>query len=411
MTLPLQSSQSFQTFDSSLTPPAPVLKSPQSLDSALDVENKMVCIETIEDFKNLKDDWNQLVAESNNPNPFILWEWMYTWWETYSQNTSDKLTILALYHADELVALAPFYIKTKGMLIKRLSLIGEGENEADAAVTSYPDIIVNKNFHEQCANEFSKFLNDAIASKSMFNYASFNLVRENSVLQQVGNNLSNKFVKLQKHSENQFVINLPDSEDEYVASLSKSTKKQFRMKQSRLLKAGEIEISSEEKLSDGLVILEKLHRARWEGVTDENAFDSNKFVQFHNALAERFQQQDVMTVRVMRHAGTPIAAAYNFNYQKSCYSYLSGFKSADDRRFSPMFIFDMLEIKTLIGQHYKRYDMLVSESENNYKTKFGSDVNSVYKIQWMKKGLIATTMLNYMKVRPLLAKVYHSFSK
>jgi len=363
---------------------------------------------TNDDFKALKQDWNQLVAKSSNPNPFVLWEWMFTWWETYSQNT-DKLYILAQYQADELVALAPFYIQTKGLFIKRLSLIGEGENEADAAVTSYPDIIVKCNYRDQCVNDLSKFINDAVVSRPVFNYASFNLVRDNSVLQQVGEQLSNKLVKLKKHSENQFVINLPDSEDEYVASLSKSTRKQFRLKQSRLQKAGELEILTEDKLSNGLEIIEKLHRARWKDVTDENAFDSSKFVQFHNTLAERFQQQDVMTIRVMRHAGTPIAASYNFNYQKSCYSYLSGFKSADDKRYSPMFIFDMLEIKTFIAQGFQRYDMLVSESQNNYKTKFGSDVNSVYRIHWLRKGLIASSMLSYMKVRPLLAKIYHSF--
>lgn len=412
MTQPLQRSQSFQTSGDSSSVSAPILKSFKPLEAAPDkTTDRVVCINTTDDFKALKKDWNKLVSQSSNPHPFILWEWMFTWWETYSQGTKNKLYILALYRADDLVAVAPFYIQTKGLFIKRLSLIGEGENEEDAAVTSYPDIIVNKNLRDQCVDMISKYINDAIDSSTVFNYASFNLVRENSVLQQVGQKLSSKFIKQQKHSENQFVINLPESEDDYVASLSKSTKKQFRLKQSRLQKAGDLEISTENKLSDGLTIVEKLHRARWAKVSDESAFDSSKFVQFHNALAERFQQQDVMTIRVMRHAGTPIAAAYNFNYQKSCYSYLSGFKSEDDKRYSPMFIFDMLEIKTFISQGFNRYDMLVSESQNNYKTKFGSDVNSVYRIHWLRKGLIAKSMLGFMKVRPLLAKIYHSFSK
>ena len=40
-----------------------------------------------------------------------------------------------------------------------------------------------------------------------------------------------------------------------------------------------------------------------------------------------------------------IAAVHNFNFKKRCYSYQSGFSSSDDKRFSPMVVFDILEIQ------------------------------------------------------------------
>ncbi|HIP94302.1 MAG TPA: GNAT family N-acetyltransferase [Leucothrix sp.] len=366
--------------------------------------NHVVVINTTQDFKNLKTDWNSLVDKSINPHPFILWEWMFTWWETYNRTNKDELCILAIYDKSELVAIAPFYIQTKGFFIKRLSLLGEGENNADAVVTAYPDIIAKESYKDQCVQMFSNYLNNNTSIK--FNYASFNLLHKDSLLQQVGNKLSNNYIKKKNHSENQFVINLPQTEDDYLNSLSKSTKKQFRMKLNRIKKAGELEIISEEKLANGLLIVEKLHRARWSSKSEKNTFDSDKFLQFHTKLCERFQSQDIMNIRVMKHDGTPIAAAYNFNYKQVCYSYLSGFKSADDKRYSPMFIFDMLEIKALISKHQKKYDMLVSESENTYKSKFGSEVNSVYKILWLKKEFIPLSMMAYLAIRPLLAKYY-----
>ncbi len=371
----------------------------------------VACIQSIEDFKALKEDWNKLVGESINPNPFILWEWMFTWWEVYHQKSKDKLALLTLYNDGELVALAPFYIKSVNPFIKSLKLLGEGENEVDAAVTTYPDIIVKEQYRKQSISVFSEVLKGSTEIPFSFNFACFNLIHEDSVLEALGQCLTDRYVTLKNHSENQFVINLPEDEDQYFEGLSKSTRKQFRMKLNRIKKAGDIEITSVAELKSGLETVEGLHRARWHHSEDSNIFDSPYFKRFHYTLSERFQGQDIMQIRVMNHNEKAIVAAYNFNYKNTCYSYLGGFKSADDKRFSPMFIFDMLEIKNLIKQHYKRYDLLVSEAQNNYKTKFGSDVNSVYKIHWLQKGLVSTSMVAYLKARPLLAKIYHTFKR
>jgi CelD/BcsL family acetyltransferase involved in cellulose biosynthesis len=379
--------------------------------TTINSETEVHCIQTVDSFAELKDDWNRLVSESINPHPFILWEWMYSWWETYHQENHDKLAILAMYRNSELVALAPFYIKSKGFFLKRLSLLGEGENIADAAVTTYPDLIVKEQYRDQAISAFTKKLKKYRLDSLKFNYASFNLIQENSVLKELGECFNDDFTTLKKHSENQFVINLPKNEDEYIESLSKSTRKQFRMKLRRLKKEGSIEITSEDNLNTGLLTIETLQHARSSHLKQKNPFDSECFKIFHKKLTEHFKHQEILQIRVMKHDDTPIAAAYNFYYKGSCYSYLSGFKSSNDRRFSPMFILDMLEIQNLIKRQYDRYDLLVSESQNNYKTKFGSDVNSVYKIHWFRKGLISTGMITYLKVRPLLAKVYHLYKQ
>ena len=394
-----------------LTPTTITKLSTNDFMTTINSETEVHCIQTVDSFAELKDDWNRLVSESINPHPFILWEWMYSWWETYHQDNHDKLAILAMYHSSELVALAPFYIKSKGFFLKRLSLLGEGENKADAAVTPYPDLIVKEQYRDQAISAFTKIVKKSQLDWLKFNYASFNLIHENSVLEELGDFFCDNYITLKKHCENQFVINLPKTEDEYLESLSRSTRKQFRMKLRRLKKEGSIEIASEDNLITGLKTIETLHRARMSHLKQNNPFDSDSFKTFHRKLTVRFQHQKILKIRVMKHDDTPIAAAYNFNYKGSSYSYLTGFNSSNDKRFSPMFIFDMLEIQNLIKRQYDRYDLLVSESQNNYKSKFRSDVNSVYKIHWFRKGIISTGMISYLKVRPLLAKVYHLFKK
>ena len=358
------------------------------------------------DFKKLKTEWNLLVEQSTNPHPFISWEWLYTWWETYQDNNTE-LYILTIYEANKIIAIAPFYLKHSTPFIRCLRLLGEGEKVADEVVTHYPDIIVQDQHRDYAVSTFSKYLKDNIFSNRFFSYASFKLILENSVIRDIGKKLSSDLHTRDTHLENQFIIKLPEDADNYIAGLSKSTRKQFRMKLGRIKKAGDIEIRTEHDLASGLKIIENLHRERWKSKSDQCVFDSAHFSTFHRNLCKRYQQKNIINFRIMYHNNQPIAATYNLNYGLNCYSYLSGFKSTDDKRLSPMFVFDILEIKNLISNKYMNFDLLASEAENNYKLKYGSEKYPVYQLLWLDKGFIATATLSFLKFRPYLAKAYH----
>ncbi len=361
-----------------------------------------------EAFTQLKQSWNTLVSSSKDPNPFVLWEWMFTWWETYSE-LKDKLYIIAVYDGSTLISVAPFYIKKQLGFISRLSFLGEGEKHVDEAVTHYPDIIVSKDLNKTQQNEaircITEFLRrDMESKKNSFDYASFDLLKENNTLHQVAKALAPNLSVQYKTDAKQFLLSLPDNEDDYIAGLSKSSRKQFRLKHNRMLKLGEIEISTEENLKEGLAIAEKLHRARWSHQPD-TVFDSIKFSLFHQKLCEQFEGQDIMTFRTLRIDNTPIVSAYNFNYKNTCFSYLSGFESPDDNRLSPMFIFDILEMKNFMQQKISHVDFLVSEDANSYKAKFGCDVVPVYKSIWFKRSFTSRVLESFFSLKNYLSRL------
>jgi len=365
------------------------------------------------DFLQLKQQWNQLVSSSQDPNPFILWEWVYTWWEVY-KSQKDKLYIIALYEGSKLISIAPFYLKNQLGYISRLSLLGEGEKHSDAAVTHYPDIIVNEEYRDKVVTYISDFLKSEITLKNnSFHYASFDLLKENSIIQQVSKQLSSHLSVKSKQNANQFLLSFPHNtnEDDYFSHLSKSVRKQFRLKHNRMQKLGNIHVTSEKNLEEGLRITENLHRARWKNIDDNNVFDSVKFSRFHLKLCKRFSEQNIVDFRILHIDNIPIVAAYNFNYRNTCYSYLSGFKSEDDKRLSPMFIFDILEIKNLIRQKYNSLDLLASESENNYKTKFGSNAIPVYKTTWLKRNTFSRLIQTFFEVKAYLSITYNKYIK
>lgn len=365
----------------------------------------VVCFSSKEEFFSLKSDWNNLVKKSINPHPFLLWEWMYSWWEVY--NTKHmKLYILAIYNDAKLISVAPFYIKNYTSLVSRLSMLGEGERVRDKVVTHYPDIIVDSKYRSDAVSVLSAFLQKNLFSKKGFSYASFDLVKKKSVILEIEQILAKDFTVKNTHLGYHFMIQLPDSEDEYMAKLSKSTRKQFRLKLNRTHKEKVTQIKTEQDLEKGFKLIEELHRARWESKANNCIFDSKQFSSFHNKLCQQFKQQNVLSFRVFYHNEEAVAAVYNFNYNNVSYSYLGGFKSTEEKRLSPMFIFDILEVKSLIQQKYSYYDLLSAEDMDCYKIQYASEAKPLYTLLWLQKGIIARCIRAYLCMRPFLAKIY-----
>ena len=108
----------------------------------------------------------------------------------------------------------------------------------------------------------------------------------------------------------------------------------------------------------------------------------------------------------MKLNGKYIVASYNFIYKNEYFSYLGGFNNSDEyRRHSPMFTFDLLEIKRLINKGYKSFDLLVSESESSYKKRFGSSETACEKILWIAKSPSACILKPAFAVKCFLSPI------
>jgi len=357
------------------------------------------CIQDTEQFRVLKDDWNQLVENSAHPQPFLLWEWIFTWWEVYAKS-SYQLTILTVYEDEKLVAIAPFYIDNSPILLKgRLKMLGEGEAYEDEVVSHYPDVITLSEYREPVVDALVEYL---LSHESSWSFGQFRFMLGNSVLNDMQKKLAAQYDHYTVNNSKSYAIELPQTPEEYVASLSRSMRKQYRSRLNRMEKSGEIKILSAHEFDDpheALEILERLHRARWDTRSVGCIFDSIAFKTFHKTLLNRLLDQGIIDIRVMYHNGEAVAAVHNFNFHKRCYSYQSGFQSKDDKRFSPMVVFDILEIQALASAGYIQYDYLSAEGDQSYKEKFKCETEPVYETLWLKRGWQSILMRNYRRLR------------
>jgi len=92
-----------------------------------------VSIESSSDaFRDLREEWDELLLSSDCDSPFLTWEWLYTWWEVYG---GDKELYLVLVRSPDgkLVGAAPLMIgyrdfrQPKRLHRRTLAFLGTGE--------------------------------------------------------------------------------------------------------------------------------------------------------------------------------------------------------------------------------------------------------------------------------------------
>lgn len=357
-------------------------------------------IDTQAEFLQLKDVWNDLLDKTSEPHPFLSWEWQYTWWETFA-NKGDQLLIVCICAGDGLLGIAPFYIKNKP-LGKVLKLIGEGESKEQAVITHYQDII-SDNYHSK---HVVATISEYLESIKTWDYAEFSFVLDDSNLMPLVENC-NPLLKLNTSLGHRYVLDLKRSFEELYSSLGKSSKKSFRSKKNRLQKEGELTLESLDVTDDIEESLNKhafFHTHRQQALGRKGNFLEPNFLKFHSALIKRLKGTGKVDIRVLNLDNSPIACSLNYlsndTENPTVYSYSSGYKSKDDARLSPMFIFDMLEFESLIEKKVAYYDFLSSTDAVSYKDTYRCDMHAVTRVRWFEMtffGLAAYVLLKARK--------------
>ena len=66
-------------------------------------------ISYIQDFKLIKNHWNELLEKSQTDKLFMRWEWLFNWWIVFGDN--HQLFIILVHENNNLIAIAPLVCK------------------------------------------------------------------------------------------------------------------------------------------------------------------------------------------------------------------------------------------------------------------------------------------------------------
>jgi CelD/BcsL family acetyltransferase involved in cellulose biosynthesis len=131
----------------------------------------------------------------------------------------------------------------------------------------------------------------------------------------------------EKPGLNTWRIELPATWEEYVASLSKSHRKQVRRVERRLSQDGDLvlrRVMHSAELEKGLAILTDLHQRRRASLNEPGCFADPRFAGFLSVAAARLLATDSLWLYWIELAGQPIAAEFQLAGNGVTFAYQAG---------------------------------------------------------------------------------------
>lgn len=374
-------------------------------------------IDSKETFHALQNKWDRLHAQCSGATIFSSWDWLYTWWEVFETQANRKLFIICLYHADELVGIAPFQIvKTypKSMIQgKTLCFIGSGENKKDQVVSEYLDLIINPEYETEALNTFADVLVD---NKRHWNFADFEYLLEDAlILQCFATRQQQISTRKMPYGKRYFVSGFKNF-DEYTSQMGKRWQKMLVKKSRALERDGQMIIRStkkDEPTEEAFERLDEMHEARWKDRTGVNIFKSEYFNAFHKMILERLAPQGRACIKTLFIDDEALATYYYFSDKGQVHYYQSGFFSEHANRYSPLFLLVCQEVGRCIKEN-KMFDFMFSDEDSSYKeAQYAASYAPMYRLRWAhgNKRFLLLDCAKYLQNKMIALKNKNTFKR
>ena len=322
-------------------------------------------------FDALKPEWNDLVSRSNADCIFSTWEWQSVWWRSYQPGS---LWVFACRDGSgRLVGLAPWFIHDQSDGTRVVSPVGGRE------VTDYLDIIVDR---EQSEAVVECLVNYIAAQADCFDRIELCNLPENSA----GYRLlpaafeRHGFVATIEHEDVCPIIELPQTWDEYLASLDKKQRHEIRRKLRRAQGANE---SLEWHIVEsGRAIEAKINV--FLGLMAASSPEKSRFLAdqkneaFFRAMIPVVQQAGWLQLAFLTVGGEAVAAYLNFDYGNRILVYNSGLMQEEYGHLSPGIVLLSHLIQHAIQTHHVVFDFL--QGDEPYKYRMGARDTHVYNL-------------------------------
>lgn len=347
---------------------------------------KQRVISTKQDFHSIKTKWNALVQSCKSSTPFVTWEWLYTWWEIYSDQDTE-LSILLYETANDCVAIAPFYVRSKesNSICRTVYFLGTGEQEDKEVSSEYLDVIIHPSFSDNediFKQTFEYFIGQA---GKCINFE-FSRILESSTLIHYLEQYSDKKLHVEKiFCGYRYKLKLPESWEDYIASLKSTRRRSIVSASKKINSLGVVKIkflNDYQEIKDEIKNLEKLHTTYWSQKGKKGAFYSDEFIQFINRISEAFFHLNMLHVMAIENGDRTVAVIYSFIMNKTLYYYQSGF-DVSGYRLSIGVYAHSVNIENSINTSIEHYDFMQGKPIS-YKERYGCKKSKMYNIKVYK---------------------------
>jgi CelD/BcsL family acetyltransferase involved in cellulose biosynthesis len=316
-------------------------------------------LSSLDEFKGLATDWEQLLRTMPGHSLFLTWEWLYYWAKHFLQDNELKI-ILFQDHRQTLVGVAPLYIRTTTVRplisVREFRFLGD-----DTVCSSYLDVIVSEGDKRAVLQRLYHYLfNEA---RNEWDILTLSDVPAESSSLDIWDDLLNEAGKVREVVAMTCcpVIRLPVDIESYRVSLGRNRRYSLQRKKKRLEAAGRIDyvrVTRPAEIDAAFESLIALHQQRWSAGPNGGVFTNDRSLGFHREIVRVSSERGWISLDLLLVDGQPVAAIYGFIYEGVYYFYLPGFNPKSIPTASPGLLLLAHRIEQAILEGAQMVDLL-----------------------------------------------------
>lgn len=328
-------------------------------------------IDDASEFLALRDRWNELLRSSRSDNPFLTWEWLYTWWKQFG--VAQHLRLIVVEEGDRIMAIAPLHLVASPLYwFSRLEFLGTGEAGSD-----YLDLIVRRDHEPEAVEALARFMAEQRLTVRLTHLPPGSLaVQLARRLTDVGWTTTSSddgvcpIVKLSGHTFDSFLGSLGASHRANVRRRLRALERQYQVSFTRIV--------DDDERQEMLRLLAAFHTSRYRERGGSTAFSSSGIRAFHEAATVRALDCGWLNMYALRLDDAIAAVMYGFNYGGRFYFYQHGY---DDRYSSHSIglVLMALTVQAAIADGALEFDMLWGTE--GYKALWARETRGLQRIE------------------------------
>ena len=354
-------------------------------------------VTSLEEFKDIKDDWNNILGMSISNVIFLTWEWMYSWAVCFIAGKRELFVVKIYDDGNRLVGIAPWYtdrISIGPASMKQVGIMGSPETASD-----YLDVFAVRGREKEVSN----FIYDYLFGDGSIYWDCLNFqdVKAESLFLLYFIHKHRQHGRHFEIGQGSFcpIIKLPETEAEFLSQISPNRSKRFRQDLRTLKKTDMVEI--ETYTEDGLENAIDEFFILYEQKTEWDGKDLHRFITTFN---ESTRDAGKLQIDFLLANGNTIGGLLHLKHNDTLFLYLMAVDKKYNTRISAGNLLVGLCVIRAIESRFRIYDFLKGYEEYKfYWTSDGRTTQTVslaqrkalpifYMIKRMGKNTIKTIM-------------------